>query len=211
MLDVHAPDEPVHGVRDFLLHLLTITVGLFIALSLENAAEWVHHRHLRAEADANIVSELQDNRHDLADVLKAIPGEEKSLTGALNFLQARAAGKPYDIKDINLGMSLYTARNASWQTATTTGAVTYMEYAHVKSYSEAYTLQAQFGSMQDRTLDAYLKLQSYVVGGIDPTKISAADADKARSEVQQTIARLVAMQQIGVALQKTYDKALKPE
>lgn len=31
MLDVHPPHELVHGIRDFLLHLLTITVGLLIA------------------------------------------------------------------------------------------------------------------------------------------------------------------------------------
>jgi hypothetical protein len=35
MLDVHAPEHRIHGFRDFLVHLLTITVGLLIALSLE--------------------------------------------------------------------------------------------------------------------------------------------------------------------------------
>jgi hypothetical protein len=28
MLDVHAPHERVHGFRDFLVHLFTITIGL---------------------------------------------------------------------------------------------------------------------------------------------------------------------------------------
>ena len=36
-LDVHAPHEPIHGVKDFLLHLLTITVGLLIAVGLKDA------------------------------------------------------------------------------------------------------------------------------------------------------------------------------
>ncbi len=39
MLDVHPPHQPVHGWRDFLIHLLTITVGLLIALGLEAVAE----------------------------------------------------------------------------------------------------------------------------------------------------------------------------
>ena len=207
MLDVHAPEHPVHSYRDFFLHLFTI--GLLIALCLESAVEWRHHVHVGEEAEANIVGELKDNQHDLNDILKVIPQEEKSLTGAMAFLQAHAVGKPYDIKDISLGMSLFSARNASWQTATTTGAVAYMKYSQVKHFSEAYTLQAQYASLQERTLDSYLQLQSYIVGGLDPTKISAADSEKARGDLQQTMARLVAMEQIGAALQKTYAEALK--
>ncbi len=211
MLDVHAPEHSIHGVRDFFLHLFTITIGLLIALGLEAAVEWRHHVHLRNEADANIVAELRDNQHDLQDVLTAIPKEQKSLMGALGFLQAHAQGKPYDISSINLGMSIFSSRDASWQTATTTGAIAYMEYAHVKRYSEAYTLQGQFATLQQRTLDSYLQLQSYIVGGIDPAKISMSNADKARADVQQTLARLVAMREIGEALAKTYEGALKPE
>ena len=211
MLDVHAPEHRIGGVRDFFLHLFTITVGLLIALGLEAAVEWRHHVHLRNEADSNIVAELEDNERDLKDVLAAMPREQQSLLGALAFLQAHAQGKSYDTSSISLGMSLYSSRDASWKTATATGAVAYMEYSHVKRFSEAYTLQAQFATLQERTLDSYLQLQSYLVGGIDPTKISPADAEKARGDVQQTLARLVAMREIGQALEKTYAGALKGE
>ena len=34
-MDVHAPHEPIHTWRDFFIHLITITVGLLIAISLE--------------------------------------------------------------------------------------------------------------------------------------------------------------------------------
>ena len=39
MLDVHPPHEKMHGFKDFLLHLLTITIGLLIALGLEGCVE----------------------------------------------------------------------------------------------------------------------------------------------------------------------------
>jgi hypothetical protein len=39
MLDVHPPHEPAHSWRDILIHLATITIGLFIALSLEGRVE----------------------------------------------------------------------------------------------------------------------------------------------------------------------------
>jgi hypothetical protein len=35
VIEVHPPEEPLHGWRDFLIHLATITIGLLIALSLE--------------------------------------------------------------------------------------------------------------------------------------------------------------------------------
>jgi hypothetical protein len=47
MLDVHLPHEPIHGTRDFFLHLFTITIGLLIAIGLEAMVEAVHHRHQR--------------------------------------------------------------------------------------------------------------------------------------------------------------------
>ena len=47
MIEVHPPDEKIHGVRDFLLHLFTITIGLLIALGLEAGVERLHHHHLQ--------------------------------------------------------------------------------------------------------------------------------------------------------------------
>ena len=54
MLDVHAPHDKMHGFKDFLLHLATITIGLLIALSLEGCVEWRHHRHLVQEAEEGL-------------------------------------------------------------------------------------------------------------------------------------------------------------
>ncbi len=45
-MDVHAPHKPIHSIKEFLVHLLAITIGLLIALGLESSVEWVHHRHL---------------------------------------------------------------------------------------------------------------------------------------------------------------------
>ena len=52
MLDVHPPEHGIYGVRDFFLHLLTISVGLLIALGLEASVEAIHHRHERNESQA---------------------------------------------------------------------------------------------------------------------------------------------------------------
>jgi hypothetical protein len=45
-VDVHLPEKSIRTWKDFLLHLLTITIGLFIAFTLEAAVQSMHHRHL---------------------------------------------------------------------------------------------------------------------------------------------------------------------
>jgi hypothetical protein len=74
-MEIHAPEGPIHSVRHFLIHLLTITVGILIALSLEGLNEWRHHRNLVHEAQSNLANELHDNleqQRAIANVLAAI-------------------------------------------------------------------------------------------------------------------------------------------
>jgi hypothetical protein len=61
-MDVHPPHAGIHTWKDFWIHLGTITIGLLIAISLEQSVEWIHRVHemhvlqgeLRAEGDENV-------------------------------------------------------------------------------------------------------------------------------------------------------------
>ncbi len=61
MLDIHPPHSRIQGFKDFSLHLLTITIGLLIALSLESCVEWQHRRHLVREAEDGLNGEVKEN------------------------------------------------------------------------------------------------------------------------------------------------------
>jgi hypothetical protein len=80
VLDVHAPHEPVNRWRNFFIHLATITIGLFIALSLEECVELRHHWRLVHEAEANMQNEIEAN-----------PGGEEAvkITDRLEMLQGQ--------------------------------------------------------------------------------------------------------------------------
>lgn len=93
MLDVHPPTEKIHGAKDFLLHILTITIGLFIALALEGCVERWHQRGLRRDAEVNLRLELQDNRKALTNGLPVMKEEQKMLMGVLDFLARRRLGR----------------------------------------------------------------------------------------------------------------------
>jgi hypothetical protein len=209
MIEVHPPEEKIHGVRDFLLHLFTITVGLLIALGLEAGVESWHHHHLQEEANINLRQEIRDNQKQLAASHAAITHEKDNLTKVLAFLDALAAGKPYDIHSIMLDYRMPALSDASWKTASATGVLSYMNYDRAQQYATTYRLQDEVMQLQKETLGQYLRLQSYVIAGFDPDKFSQAQAQVAGVDVRQTLAYLVAMDQIGEGLEKQYEDALK--
>ncbi len=211
MIEVHSPGERITGFRDFLLHLLTITIGLLIALGLEGCVELWQHRNVRHEADARLRQEITENQKELAETRSAIAKERGNLISVLKFLQARSRNQPYEIHGMFLNFVLGTLRNASWSTASATGALGYMEYGHVQRYATAYQVQGEFSALQSQTFEDFLQLQSYVVFEFDPQKMSAVDAQAASTDVRRTLSHLVAMDQIGEGLAKTYRQALARE
>jgi hypothetical protein len=167
-----------------------------------------HHREIRDEADSNLRQEIRDNAKEIEESRGHILSEQENLKKVLPFLEARKAGKNYDIHEIQLGYSIGQLQDASWKTAAATGALSYMDYGHVQRYAEAYQLQDKYSALQDETVREYLQLQSFLIYGFDPAKVSPTDAASAEVDARKTLSHLVAMEQIGTALGKEYEKVL---
>ncbi len=94
MLDVHPPHHAATTWRDFFIHIATITLGLFIAIGLEQTVEAIHHLHQRHQLEERLREELRGNlRKDEADFgkfaqIRAYILELKSA------VSARHTGKP---------------------------------------------------------------------------------------------------------------------
>ena len=70
MIDIHPPEHTPHTWRDFSIHIATITIGLLIAIGLEQSVEAVHHAQERRELIADIHHECESNLNIAdADVL----------------------------------------------------------------------------------------------------------------------------------------------
>ena len=63
MLDVHVP-HPTHTWNDFFIHIATISVGLLIAIGLEQTVEAVHHHRQSEELRAAIDRDAKQSIHD---------------------------------------------------------------------------------------------------------------------------------------------------
>ena len=140
-MDVHAPHEPVHTWRDFFTHLTIVTIGLFIALTLEAFVEYLHHRHLVHEARENIRQEIKAN-HDAAqkDLVLLQQNIDTQKTNIQTIHRLMADPKNFH-GSINNSLSFDSLSDAAWRTARDTGALGFMPYDEVQRYSDLYMLE----------------------------------------------------------------------
>jgi hypothetical protein len=65
MLDVHPLGHVRAGWREFAFHIVTITVGLLIAIALEQSVEKLHRLHQRHQLQHDLREEAERNRETL--------------------------------------------------------------------------------------------------------------------------------------------------
>jgi hypothetical protein len=70
MLDVHAPHATVHTWKDFFIHIAIITIGLLIAIALEQCVESLLHMHQRHQLQHDLLEEAKRNRDILTTDLE---------------------------------------------------------------------------------------------------------------------------------------------
>lgn len=209
-MEVHPPHSAIHSVKDFMLHLLAITIGLLIALGLEATVEWMHHRHLVSEARQNLAQEIRDNTQNLARELTALPNEEAQLDrllSAVNAEESGSAAKP----DQHLVWTVTRLNDASWNTAFSTGAVAHMDYDEVRRFSQLYALQQMFNTSMDHYLESRRDMYAFLTRLDLPSKVSAYEFEDGKRALSQEIVTGKFLLEIGAALNTAYSKQLQPE
>jgi len=209
MLDVHPPHHGISGVRDFFIHLLTITVGLLIALGLEASVEALQHRNERKEAEATLRVELTENRLTLVKMQKDGNQELDGLANILKFLEDLREGKKGDPSVFNMDLYVDPLQSAGWHTASATGALSYMPYPEVQRFSAAYQEQQLFEEAVAKTFSHFTILATYIGKGHDPREMKPQDVESAIGDVRQVMADVKTMSGITRATLSLYDDALK--
>ena len=207
MLDVHAPEHPIGGKRDFFIHLLTITVGLLIALGLENAAEAMHHRHQRKEAEAMIRQELEENAKLIEDSETQFKQELDGMNTVLDSLELMSQGKAQTLEQRDFVFHQAPMQDAAWRTAASTGALSYMDYDEVQRFSGAYKEQDELDAMEKQTLNDYLEIVPILLH--HPKDIDPQRAKDAMVYARHAVAHLNGMYFIGLGTLGSYKEALK--
>ncbi|MGC9989470.1 MAG: hypothetical protein ABSC07_12880 [Terriglobales bacterium] len=213
-MDIHPPHGPVNSFKDFLLHLLTVILGILIALSLEGLIEWHHHRSLAEEARSNLTAEIRENRQLLAGGLPAAPAAEQRLKATIETIEAYRKDRRDDrTSKLDWSFGLFPLSATGWSTASSTGALSYMDYSEVQGYTRAYVLQDEFLTMQQNALGKWLDLQKWLarrdskgsLSNLNDEELSeveaAASAALLHTETEETFAKDL-MQQYAKALRE---------
>jgi hypothetical protein len=209
MLDVHPVHKTVHGWRDFLLHLLTITIGLFIALSLEGLVEWRHHRHLAHEAEASLHAEIRSNAAGLSNAVADIKKQREKLADDVKILkQLINTGKLPNNSNLEISFNIRGFDSLSWKTAQSTNALSYMPYETAKQYAKIYDLQEQLEIAEHEAgRDAIISLAPFLnMGKAEGPSRTEAPAMKEHIEILQ--AQLLLLDSLVTKLDDEYKKFL---
>ena len=178
MLDVHPPHEPVHGWRDFLLHILTITIGLLIALLLEAMVEhWHHHREV-AETREALRRELEENQQhfslDTAYYRKETAELNNNLL-VLHFLEEHPHASAKDLPGVLTWESSYARMDDSaWRTALATQVSGLMPQAEVRQNAELYAFFERMDGAHEHEADAIAQALGPMFRDANPLHLGSA-------------------------------------
>jgi hypothetical protein len=210
VIEVHPPTEPVHGWRDFLLHLLTITIGLLIALSMEGCVEWRHHRQLVREAVTSLQGEIRTNTDKTDGALEDIRKEKEALKQDVELMRRIIANpKTPNYEEPTVNFRIRTFDDVSWRTAQSTGALGYMEYEKAHEYSTIYDEQYEiYLAEQQAVRDTVIAVGPFLnrtKGAANPT---GEEAVRAKEHFEVLQGQLTYLESLIVGLDEEYKKFL---
>src|SRR5258705_482350 len=87
-MDLHPPGGPVRSVKDFLVHIGVVTMGILIALGLEQIVEAHHRASLAKIAVAGFRRELEYDEARVKEVRERIPELQGKIEKAISALSA---------------------------------------------------------------------------------------------------------------------------
>jgi hypothetical protein len=144
MIEVHPPHENVHTWRQFFIHIAAITIGLLIAIGLEQTVVYFHHRHQLQEARRELAVELESNRRVVGINLEAtrkVMAEldaDMALLRAVQTSPASQSPEPIGSKLVYGLGNFYWPKDATWQAVKQNGSLGLMAHDELHYYVYIY-------------------------------------------------------------------------
>jgi len=212
-MEIHAPRHPILTLKEALVHLCIITIGILIALSFEGVLEWVHHRQLVREARQNLQSEIRDNQKDVELLLTGLDKTITRFQHAIDVVgDVSAPDKLNDAASVfqdgpgpDRLLSAYVIawpNSASRATADAAGAFGFMEYTEAHKYADAYEAQALYNRAQDGEIRDVMT--AVTLGRAMLAKPTPAEAADAKRQLRVAIGAMVAVRVMANTLKGKY-------
>jgi hypothetical protein len=208
-VDVHPPHQQIHTWKDFLIHLLTITIGLCIALTLEAAVESIHHRHLVRDARENLRREIEANHRLYAENVRDLRLNRNQLARDIDQLRELRDGKKLDDFNLSWSWNWNSYADAAWRTAGESGAIVYMDSGWISTYTWVYAQQQYVNSVALAIVNEESRASAPLEVAKSPSKLISAEVETLlikSAEIDQSFATLETTMK---ALDHMYTEALR--
>ncbi len=153
-MELHTPARPPDNLREFGIHIATVTIGILIALGLEALVMEVRNRRLVDETRREFQAELHSDRDRARIELAGVRDAHRKLHALVNALPMLGRDSPAEIGPRLLAIENpgYFFPANSWQTALSTGAFAHMPPEEAASYSDAFYTIRYYGDVQREAL-----------------------------------------------------------
>ena len=203
-LEIEGPHSPIHSIRDFAIHIATVTIGILIALSLEALLE-AHRNHVLVDhARQDFRTEFNGNRAAIVSDLKVGAATKGELEGLIAYGQKRLVGQDASLPELSSARSFTQVHATAWETATATQAVIHLPFKEAGLISAAQSKQVAFNLLENRAEDEWFELAAFG----DPKQIPKEQIAPALQKVMIAYAYLISAQDAERQLLTAYDKAL---
>jgi len=172
MLEPHAPHKPVHTVREFLVHMAAIALGLLLALGLEQSVVAVHHAGQRRAFDAAVTKTLQRDLDKDADYKVWLRDYRNHLAALRTAIVARLAGDKAAAApstDRQTAVLKGLASSASYEPAVADGTGSILTPDQVRKFTSIKVNLFYLERHRDRWADALGDLEAFQERFVDST------------------------------------------
>jgi hypothetical protein len=160
-MDIHAPEHPIRSLRDFGIHIFTITCGIVIALGLESLVQRHHEMRLADKAREEFSVEIAENRASVGSNLAELQKDLQWLHGLSESATARLHHQPYQLPSEIQARTFMRLPTTAWDTALATQAIEHLSFAEVRALSKVYALETSLNELSIRARDQWVSLASY--------------------------------------------------
>jgi len=192
--------------------LLTITIGLLIALALEAAVQSLHHRHMVKVARVNLRREIAENHGLYAQNLRFLQTRLVQLEQDIDQLRDLRAGKTPEHFELPWSFDWNSYPDSAWKSARDSGAIGYMRPEDIKKYSEVYGQQTFVNEAGVSILFDQTKAAAPLVimkNRKDPKELSPGDIQALLLSAAEIEGRVNQLQLFMKALDEDYAAALQ--
>jgi len=201
VIDIHDAHHAASSWREFFIHIATIVLGLCIAVGLEQAVEYVHHRREVAETHELLRQEREHNRENMVHASREWRLETARYENDLlvfQYLQKHPGTQQEKLPGRLLwGHGGRVDIHAQWDTTQQNGVAALMPRDELEADAWLYRHLQNIGDLTEQTWLAVNDAEEYNLLDSNPTHLSPVQVAE---EIELTKKVLAKQYQEGVGL-----------